>query len=197
MLKLRTAALAAALLLSSSAFANSNLLTNGDFETGDLTGWTTSEPALDATQGVSTDFYSVVSPVAHSGFIYYDGTMGHQGTLSQSVGTIAGAVYTLEFDLQRYTQYPPTDNQLTITFAGHTVLDETNGSNNWQHYSFTGLTASGASSLLQFANRNDNDYTELDNVSVIMTAVPEPSIALMMLGGLFLVAYRSRRPPPF
>lgn len=197
MLKLRIAALTAALLLSSSVFANPNLVTNGDFETGDLSGWTTSEPALDATQGVSTDFYQVVSPVAHDGMIYYDGTMGHQGTLSQSIGTIAGAVYTLEFDLQRFIAYPPANNQLTVTFAGHTVMDETNGSNNWQHFSFTGLTASGASSLLQFANRNELDYTELDNVSVIMTAVPEPSIALMMLGGLVLVAYRSRRPPPF
>lgn len=197
MLKLRTAALAAALLLSSSAFATSNLVTNGDFETGDLTGWTASEPALDYIHGVDADFYQAVTHVPHSGFVYYDGTMGHQGTLSQSLGTIAGAVYTLEFDLQRFSAYPPPDNQLTVTFAGHTVLDETNGSNTWQHFSFTGLTASGASSLLQFANRNENDYTELDNVSVIMTAVPEPSIALMMLGGLVLVAYRSRRPPPF
>ena len=196
MLKLRTAALAAALLLSSSAFANSNLVNNGDFETGDLTGWTNSGPALDVNYSVGPDLYIGILDSSHSGKVYIDGNTPQQDVLSQSVTTIAGAVYTLEFDLQRFQFYSPV-NKITVTFAGHTVMNETNGDNDWQHYVFPGLTASGASSLLQFANSNEADYTQLDNVSVIMTAVPEPSIALMMLGGLFLVAYRSRRPPPF
>lgn len=192
MRKLRTAALTAALLLSSTSFAATNLLTNGDFETGDLSGWSHSEPALALYHGVDTDFTG-----GRSGYVFYDGTAGKLGTLSQSVATQTGALYTLEFDLQRFQVNGPADSQLAISFAGHTVLNETNVTNGWQHYTFSNLKANSISSLLSFANRNENDYTQLDNVSVIMTAVPEPSIALMMLGGLFLVAYRSRRAPPF
>lgn len=189
---LRTAALTAALLLSSTTFAATNLLSNGDFETGDLTGWSHSEPALKLYHGVDLDFVS-----GRPGYAFYDSTLGKLGTLSQSVATLAGATYTLEFDLQRLEVYGPTDNQLQISFAGHTVLNETNVTNGWQHFTFTNLKASSVNSLFSFSNRNENDYTQLDNVSVIMTAVPEPSIALMMLGGLFLVAYRARRPEPF
>ena len=197
MLNMRTVALTAALLLSSSAFAATNLLTNGDFETGDLTGWTNNGVPLDTNYSVGPDLYAGLLPSAHSGQVYIVGSSPLQDMLSQSVATVAGGVYTLEFDLQRYSFYGTPVNQVTVTFAGHTVLDETNVDGDWKHFKFTGLTASGASSLLQFASSNKNDWNQLDNVSVIMTAVPEPSIALMMLGGLFLVAYRSRRPPPF
>lgn len=190
---LQTAALAAALLLSSTAFAATNLVINGDFETGDLTGWAHSEPALALYHGVTADnLYG-----GNASHVFYDGTDGHLGSLTQTVGTLKGALYTLEFDLQRYDSVGSSDNQLQISFAGHTVLDETNVSHDWKHYTFTNLKADGLTSLLSFANRNHNDWTQLDNVSVIMTAVPEPSIAFMMLGGLFLVAYRSRRPEPF
>jgi hypothetical protein len=196
MLKLRTAALTAALLLSSSVFADTNLVTNGDFETGDLTGWTNNDPALDVNYAVVSDVYAGILPSAHDGYVYVNGTTDHQDVLSQLVTTIPGAVYTLQFDLQRY-QYYGTGNQITVTFAGQTVMDSTDVNDDWTTHPFTGLKASGTSSLLTFAIRNGGDYTQLDNVSVIMTAVPEPSIALMMLGGLVLVAYRSRRPPPF
>ena len=52
--------------------------------------------------------------------------------------------------------------------------------------------------MLQFGLHSYYDYTELDNVSVIMTAVPEPSAALMLAAGLILIVRRrAQRPPPF
>jgi len=190
---LLTLALAASAPL---AMASPNLITNGDFETGDLTGWT--KVGAIGEQYVSTDFYG--SPLARSGYAYYDGTTVGLGTLSQTVATVAGAIYTLSFDLQRINSGGPNtlDNQVKVSFGGVTLMDESNASGDWATVSFSGLTASAASSVLQFSLHNYYDYTGIDNVTLVMTAVPEPTMAIMLAAGLILlVRRRDKRPPPF
>jgi hypothetical protein len=108
----------------------------------------------------------------------------------------------VEFDLLRYNSYGSAaylDNQTLVTFGGTTLMNQANTvTGDWAHYSFTGVSATAANTALQFKLHSYWDYTELDNVSVVMTAVPEPSMALMLGAGLvLLVRRRAKRPPPF
>src|SRR4051794_31218171 len=83
--------MAVALLLASAAAARANLITNGGFETGDFTGW---------TQGGNTDNTSVSSNAVdvHSGtFGARLGPVGPNGLLSQTLATVVGSTYTIEF----------------------------------------------------------------------------------------------------
>ncbi len=186
------------LLASASVCAATNIVANGDFEAGhpDVVSWTTSADIF--TQRVDPD--TSASAMPHSGLVYTDGSFDSLGLLSQALATQAGAKYTLAFDLYTMvTDGGPVDNQAKVWFGNTVVLDQSNVSQDWTHYSFTNLSATGASTLLQFGLRSGNaDYPALDNVSVIMTAVPEPSAALMLVAGLILMMRRrSKRPPPF
>jgi hypothetical protein len=88
------------------------------------------------------------------------------------------------------------DNQAKVWFGNTVLLDEANISADWTHHTFAGLSAAGASTLLQFGLRSaDSYYPALDNVSVVMTAVPEPAAALMLAAGLSLLALRRRLHP--
>ena len=187
------------LLAAASASAAANLVANGDFEASQpfVTSWTISSADI-YTQRVDPD--SSGSATRHSGLVYTDASTDTLGLLSQSLATLPGAKYTLEFDLYRLVTGGSLDNQAQIWFGATVVMDQSNVSADWTHYSFSNLSAGGASTLLQFGLRSDgnSDYPALDNVSVVMTAVPEPSVALMLAAGLVLIArQRSKRPPPF
>jgi hypothetical protein len=192
------------------AFATpTNLVVNGDFELGgpgSVPGWTMApDPASLGIggQSVAPDFS--FSPTPHSGKVFIDMAYEQVGLLSQLLGTTAGAVYTLEFDLQRFdTSGGDIDNYFRVMFNGVQLMQETNVGADWMHFSFAGLTASGASTLLEFGNRNYWDFNALDNVSVVQTSrdpndpgdprdLPEPGTAAMLALGLGLLARAHRR----
>jgi hypothetical protein len=194
--QVRTLLASLTLLLAAASASAANIVANGDFETGDLSNWTPSTAS--PTQLVDVD-WNILSATPHTGYVYFDGTNTGLGTLSQSLSTIAGARYTVEFDLQRIAQDPGAlENQAKVWFGGTLLMDQSNVNEDWHHYTFTDVGASAASTVLQFGLHSYYDYTELDNVSVIMTAVPEPSAALMLAAGLILIVRRrAQRPPPF
>jgi PEP-CTERM motif len=168
----------AVLVCAPAAFAQ-NLLTNGGFETGDFTGWTTGGNFED-TEVVSGPFY-VYSGAQEGNFYAALGPVGSDGTLSQSFATQAGAQYTFSFWLASVGDDP---SDFSASWDGTVVYSATNPNTgaNWTEFSFT-ETGTGHDTI-SFSFRDDPAYIALDNVSVTGTApssVPEPS-SFMLLG---------------
>jgi hypothetical protein len=89
-------ALVSLLGLGITQSARANLITNGDFETGDFTGWT---PTL-APPG-ETDLFVANGPGPDTTNVAYFGAIGTNfDRISQTFATTAGAFYTLTFFYQ-------------------------------------------------------------------------------------------------
>ena len=124
------------------------------------------------------------APLGNAAFL---GTSVGEGTLSQSLSTVAGQSYDLTFLLQSDTGTAAPDFFTTyvngIAISPLSVLNV--GQVDWTQYSAV-FTASGASTTLEFAFRNDPSYFELTDVSI-----PEPATLLVVGGGLGMNDARS------
>ena len=83
------------LLIATAGPTSANLIVNGDFETGDFTGWTTTPAATGSNFGVTT------LPPAHDtlgAFFSADGS--DFDTISQTFATTPGAFYDVSFFYQ-------------------------------------------------------------------------------------------------
>jgi hypothetical protein len=131
-----------------------NLVVNGDFETGDFTGWTTDSGSV--TTG---------STYAHSGTYGAEfGPVGSLGYLSQTLSTTPGTSYVLSFWLDSPDGENP--NEFQVSWDGTTLLDEANiPAIGWTNIQFV-VTATDTSTVLQFGFRDDPTYLGFDDVSV-------------------------------
>ena len=169
---MRTLLLFAALGLSTTSALASPVLINGNFETGDFTGWTLSgNTGFTSVQyGVNGSLEAVVGPV------------GSDGYLSQTFTDVAGQNYNLDFDLYAPGNGP---SDFSASIDGTSLLSYTGlvpTLNQTFDFSFTGT----GSDTVQFGFREDPDYLDLDNVSVTNAQIasnvtPEPS-SLILLG---------------
>src|SRR5262249_51996785 len=91
------------------------------------------------------------------------GSVGSDGTLSQSIPTTPGQQYTLSFWLRNEGGGP---NDFTAKWNGQTLLALTNSAAfGYTKYTYT-VTATGSITALQFSARQDPARWDLDNVSV-------------------------------
>jgi hypothetical protein len=129
------------------------LLVNGDFETGTLAGWTLVGSGTSISTHAHTGRYAVAM-----------GPLGRDDTLSQTISTVAGHTYQFSFWEASDGGSP---NDFSAKFGSTTVFSVTNESaHGYVQHTFN-VTATGTSTVIQFAARNDPAYDYLDDVVVI------------------------------
>ena len=162
------------LLLGFTFSAHANLVTNGGFETNDLTGWTLT-PGVNPLTGV--DNFSPHSGLYAASFGAYQSA----DTIAQSLNTLTNETYDLSFWLSN------TDTLHSNTFEvwwGGTLLQSWINAGHFSYSQFNyQVTASSTSTTLEFKGFNDDGYYRLDDVSV-----PEPEVALLFSLGLASLA---------
>lgn len=183
--------LALAILVCAPAAFAQNLLSNGSFETGSFSSWTTGGNFED-TEVVTGPFYEY-SGAQQGSFYAVLGPVGSDGTLSQSFSDTAGASYTFSFWLAAVGDNP---SDFTASWDGSQAITLTNPNTGgvYQQYSFT-ETGTG-NDTITFSFRDDPGYIALDNVSVTQnqgTSVPEPSSIMLMGTGVLGLASVIRR----
>lgn len=174
-----------ALVAITSVSAKADLITNGGFETGDFTGWVLQHEAFPFAVGSAPSF-----PV-HSGNFAAQiaGFDFDQNVLTQAiVGSVAGQTYTLTFWFQQSNAQP---NGLSVTWNGNTIYSETNNGHSYQPYSFNVLAT--GSDTLSFVAYNNPSFAYLDDVSLNIAAVPEPSTWAMLILGFASLGYFAHR----
>ena len=124
-----------------------NLVTNGDFATGDLTGWTTQSGAsvFTVSSGQLTISRSAVDP----GYVY------------QVISTSSGGVYAVTFDI---IDDGPIDLRVGTSPAGLQIMSSGiyTSSGTYTHY----FVATGATTHVSFVNTSYSVATTIDNISV-------------------------------
>jgi hypothetical protein len=168
---------AMALVASAAAVSASaaELVTNGGFETGTLSGWT----GGGSFTGVQCPG---PGPGVHGGNCsLFDGNIGSTDALSQVVATVAGQTYDYSFWLQSDGGTP---NAFTFSLGGVTLVTLTNAPASSGFTHFTGsVVAASSNASLTFGFRDDPGFWFLDDVSLTGAAVPEPASWALMLTG--------------
>lgn len=187
----RKTAFTAALLGGASFLslpAHANLLVNGDFETGTLSGWTASGNVVD----VGLPYFGEGSFAADGNYyaVFNAGNVTPNGILSQTIATTIGDSYVLSFDYgsnggqtQDITAQV-SDPLNTVVASAFEVSDAPSLALAPYTLDFTADATSMTVSFIDYSGNPTNSTDGfLDNVSVDQAA-PEPASLLLMGAGL-------------
>lgn len=187
-------ALALACTAGSTEASAANLITNGSFETGDLTGWT-------SNSGYGLNPFGTAYGSGMDG-TYWHWLAGYEEpiTTSQIVnGLTVGATYTLSWIMA--SEFTSADSlRLSINGGPGTLFTASpytgNFWDNWETKVFS-FTATSTSAAIQFdtVGLNAGGFdVGIDKVSLeAASAVPEPATWLMMMFGFGVIGAGLRR----
>lgn len=165
----------AALMFSVSPVAADNLVVNGDFEAGNLSGWTTGG-------NWNTNFNYVGTagsaggtlPASDGGYAFLTlSNYLYQGTaqVSQVLSTTVGQTYNLSAIWSNTSSNVAGSQFLNVIWNGVTVLNESaTATTPWTSFS-TQVVGTGSDTLV-IQGLSHSGYNAIDNVAV--TAVPGP-----------------------
>ena len=161
------------LALAQPAGAN-NIVVNGGFETGDLTGWILSG---------NTGFTGVNTVNPHSGvYAYESGAVGSESIISQTLPTIAG-------DFYNFSLWEADGGSFSVYWNGVAVINQQAGFGPYTQVSGTVLAV--GNDVFAIGLRNDPSWSHVDDV-VVESTVPEPATGVLLLTGLAAIARRRR-----
>ncbi len=206
-------ALALGVALLGASAAHANLLTNGSFESGVFVNQGSDTMSLASGSTVITGWTVVTDTTAwigatnpfglhaSDGDFFLDLTNYQPGApfagLTQTIATIAGATYSLSFDLGGANFWGRPD-AVTASAAGSSATFVTPGTgtnNDWYHETMT-FVATSSSTLVDLQGAAGFNYIGLDNASVDFVSigtVPEPGSLGLMFAGLAVLAAGARR----
>jgi VCBS repeat-containing protein len=141
--------------------AGPTIMTNGGFESGDLTGWITAGSG----SHVSVQFLGFGGEFGDYSALL-SATSGGSDFLSQVIATTPGQHYTLGFSLSGDPD--SSSNSISVNWDGMTILALSDGqSGGFTHYSFDVVgDASASSTVLEFTYNDDGTGLHLDNVTL-------------------------------
>jgi hypothetical protein len=214
-------AFAGVALLAIATPARANLITNGDFNSGALAGWTTVSTGGNANafyvipNGSSAPVSGLAIPVNSTGGNYFAASdqVGPGGEVLLQSFTTSGGALTLTFnwfDNSHTAQSGTALNgssqaaRVDILFNGASAFDVGAGvaenlmlnttSSSWQSATYNITDLAAGTYELRFGSGQNSYYQEfgVDNVS-LTEAVPEPSTWAMMILGFAGVGFMGYR----
>jgi hypothetical protein len=191
----------AALALAGSASAG-NLIVNGDFETGDLSGWSVVDSGSGSwfatLNGAGSPLNSFASPFLATGGDWNAQTdQGGPGShdLSQTL-LLGGGNYKFQFDAYGNDQSGSggAGDQQYLVIDDSTALLGPLVDPAWAHFSFD-LTLGAGLHTFTFHENDDRSFynAAVDNVSLTTSSAPEPAAWALMIGGFGLAGASLRR----
>lgn len=195
---------AVALAIVSSA-AHANLVSNGSFESGDFSSW-----SANANNTIDVNvFYGATNGIYSAQLDYNRNSGPGFDYLQQSISTVAGTTYKLDFDFEAAPRLGVVQTLVVSVTNGANTLASLGVSDiatgivipaHFSHFSTT-FVADGSSATLKFLDTSLDTFQTnalIDNVVVdaidSVTAVPEPgSFALFTFALAGLGCFARRR----